>query len=114
MLYDEEGRPHVEPPLLPEEQHLAYVVRDYQRMYRMNGRLKYKVERMAETNTRISHLNYAQGRLILEYAVALQHCFNLMDKHKVKLTPYLKNVVQPKMRVTFSKYKSNNQKQTEL
>jgi hypothetical protein len=40
MLYDEEGRVYVEPPLIPEEQHLMYIVKDYRRMYGEYWKLK--------------------------------------------------------------------------
>ena len=33
MLYDEEGKAYIEPPLIPEEQNLLYIVKDYRRMY---------------------------------------------------------------------------------
>ena len=33
MLYDEEGNAFIERPLIPEEQNLMYIVKDYRRMY---------------------------------------------------------------------------------
>lgn len=101
MLYDEEGNPYVEPPLLPEEQHLEYIVKDYQRMYRKCRHLEQKAERLGETNTRISNLNYSQFRIIFEYAKALQHCIEVMQKNGIGLSPYMVNIIQPMLKTTF-------------
>lgn len=102
MLYDEEGKAYIEPPLLPQEQHLQYIVNDYQRLYRECRRLEQKVERMAETNSRINNLNYSQFRIIFEYAKALQHCIEVIQKHNIKLSPYIKNIIQPMIKTSFS------------
>lgn len=101
MLYDEEGNPYVEPPLLPEEQHLAYIVKDYQRMYRKCRHLEQKVERLGENNTRISNLNYSQFRIIFEYAKGLKHCIEVMQKNGIRLSPYMVNIIQPMLKTTF-------------
>ena len=111
MLYDEEGNPYVEPPLLPEDKHLEYIVKDYQRMYHKIKHLEQKVERMRKTNTRISNLNYSQFRIIFEYAKALQHCIEVMQKHNIKLSPYMINIIRPMLTNTFDTVNKQQKKQ---
>lgn len=66
MLYDEEGRPYVEPPLLPEERHLMYIVKDYARMYRENQALQNRNERLRDSLRRGNGYQYALNRIIIE------------------------------------------------
>lgn len=101
MLYDEEGNPYVEPPLLPEDKHLEYIVKDYQRMYRKCRHLEEKVIKMRETNTMINHLNYSQFGIIFEYAKGLKHCIEVMQKNGIRLSPYMVNIIQPMLKTTF-------------
>lgn len=66
MLYDEEGRPYVEPVLLPEEKHLLYIVKDYGRMFKENRALLDKNERLRDSLRRGSGYQYALNRIIIE------------------------------------------------
>lgn len=66
MLYDEEGRAYIEPPLLPEDVHLRYIVQDYQRMYRERGKLERKIESLGDTNTRMAHYNFFMRGIVKE------------------------------------------------
>ena len=58
MLYDEEGKAYIEPPLIPEEQNLLYIVKDYRRMYGEYWKLKEHNKKLGSTNTKIENYNY--------------------------------------------------------
>ena len=66
MLYDEEGRTYVEPALLPEEDHLFWIVSDYRRMYKENCRLTIRNRKLMETIGQLNGLQFAQSRIIGE------------------------------------------------
>ena len=51
MLYDEEGRAYVECPIIPEEQNLLYIVKDYRRMYNEYWKMQKRIKRLQESNT---------------------------------------------------------------
>ena len=97
MLYDEEGRPYVERPLIPEEQHLFYIVRDYKRMYHDYWVIKAKVKKLQETNSRMSHKEFALKREIQAYREAIKHAMKYMQKNDVEPTPYLKDFIKRKL-----------------
>lgn len=97
MLYDEEGRAYVERPLIPEEQHLFYIVRDYKHMYHDYWAIKAKVKKLQETNMRISHKELAQKREIQAYREAIKHAITYMKKHGVEPSPYLLDFIKRKL-----------------
>lgn len=97
MLYDEEGRPYVERPLIPEEQHLFYIVKDYSRMYHDYHFLKSKVEKLRETNMRMSNNDFALKREIRAYREAIKHAMKYMKKKGVEPSPYLKDFMKRKL-----------------
>jgi hypothetical protein len=74
MLYDEEGKAFVEPPLIPEEQNLLYIVKDYRRMYNEYWKMQNHIKRLQGTNTMLAHRNFAQQRLICRLKEVIKHC----------------------------------------
>jgi len=94
MLYDEEGRAYVEPPLLPENQHLRYIVKDYHRMYNDYGKLEANIKRLRETNTRMANQNYAMRRHEQELRDIIRHCVKWMKKNGLEPSPYINNYIK--------------------
>lgn len=97
MLYDEEGRAYVERPLIPEEQHLFYIVKDYSRMYHDYHALKSKVTKLQENNVRLSNHNFALTREVREYREAIRHAMKYMKKHGIEPSPYLMDIRKRKL-----------------
>ena len=83
MLYDEYGRAYVEPPLIPEEQNLLYIVKDYRRMYGEYSSMQAKVKRLQETNTMLANRCFSQQRLINKMMTIIKHTFKWLDKKKI-------------------------------
>lgn len=83
MLYDEEGRAYVEPPLIPEEQNLLYIVKDYRRMYGEYSSMQARIKRLQETNTMLAQKNFAQQRLINKLMTIIKHTFKWLEKKKI-------------------------------
>ena len=94
MLYDEEGKAYVEPPLIPEEQNLLYIVKDYRRMYGEYSSMQAKIKRLQETNTMLAHKNFAQQRFIYRLKEVIKHCIKWMKKKNVEPSPYLDNFIK--------------------
>ena len=97
MLYDEEGRAYVERPLIPEEQHLFYIVRDYKRMYHDYWAIKAKVTKLQENNIRLSNHNFALTREIRESREAMRHAIKYMRKNGIEPSPYLLDFMKRKL-----------------
>ena len=102
MLYDEEGRAYVEPPLLPEEQHLRYIVRDYHRMYKEFYKLEDKVAKMGEKNSNMAHYIFflrgvvmKQLKLIDDFANRLKNRGHTIEKSTVALIEDFRRVAYP-------------------
>lgn len=91
MLYDEEGRAYVESPLIPKEQHLFYIVKDYKRMYREYWTMKEKYESMKQKNANLHSENMALMRIIQRHVEAIRHCAKYMRKSSLEPSPWLKN-----------------------
>jgi hypothetical protein len=85
MLYDEEGRPHIEPPLLPEDVHVFWIVTDYQRMFYENGKLHKKIARLRETISRMNGYQFAQVRINQEQQQVIRKLKELLKRHGIKL-----------------------------
>lgn len=94
MLYDEEGKAYVEPPLIPEEQNLMYIVKDYRRMYGEYSSMQTKIKRLQETNTMLAHKNFSQQRFICRLKEVINHCIKWMKKKNVEPSPYLDNFIK--------------------
>ncbi len=94
MLYDEEGKAYVEPPLIPEEQNLMYIVKDYRRMYGEYSSMQTKIKRLQETNTMLAHKNFSQQRFICRLKEVIKHCIKWMKKKNVEPSPYLGNFIK--------------------
>ena len=58
MLYDEEGRPYVEPPILPEDFNTFWIVADYRRMYGLHWKMQRKIKRLGEKNCQMANYNF--------------------------------------------------------
>lgn len=87
MLYDEEGLPYIEPPLLPEDEHLRYIVQDYQRMYKENIRHEHKIKRLAETNTKMAHYNFFMRGIVKEQLGLIDKLVSMLKNrgHKIEI-----------------------------
>jgi CHASE3 domain sensor protein len=83
MLYDEEGRAFVEPPLIPEEQNLMYIVKDYRRMYNEYWKMQKRIRKLQETNTMLSHRCFSQQRLINKMKTLVKDTFKWLNKKKI-------------------------------
>ena len=94
MLYDEEGKAYVEPPLIPKEQNLMYIVKDYRRMYGEYSSMQAKIKRLQETNTMLAHKNFSQQRFICRLKEVIKHCIKWMKKKNVEPSPYLDNFIK--------------------
>ena len=80
MLYDEEGNVYVEPPLLPEEQHLFYIVSDYQAMYKENVKLRFKNNKLKESLRRVNSQQFAYYRIICQYSQYVDKLLKMLKK----------------------------------
>lgn len=94
MLYDEEGKAYVEPPLIPEEQHLMYIVKDYRRMYNKHGKMLAHIKKLGETNTKVAHHNYFLVRKNQELCDVIRHCIKWMKKKGIEPSPFLDNYMK--------------------
>ena len=94
MLYDEEGRAYVERPIIPEEQHLLYIVKDYRRMYIEYWKLKEHNKKLGETNTRMAHHNYSLMHKNQEQRDVIRHCLKWMKKKGIEPSPFLDNYMK--------------------
>jgi hypothetical protein len=65
MLFDEDGQAYVEPPLLPEDTNVFWIVADYRRMYDTQKKMHRKMKKLAEKNSQMAHYNFfMRGRFI--------------------------------------------------
>ena len=85
MLYDEEGNAFIERPLIPEEQNLMYIVKDYRRMYNVYHGMQAKIKRLQENNIKMSNRCFSQLRYIQRQRDALKLCVRLLEKNNIKL-----------------------------
>jgi hypothetical protein len=83
MLYDEEGRAYVERPIIPEEQNLMYIVKDYKRMYSEYSSMQARIKRLQESNTMLAHRCFSQQRLINKMMTLIKDTFKWLDKKKI-------------------------------
>ena len=86
MLYNEEGKAYVEPPLIPEEQNLLYIVKDYRRMYNTHWAMQAKIKKLQENNTMLGNRCFSQLRYIQRQRDALKLCVRLLEKNNIKLS----------------------------
>ena len=85
MLYDEEGRPYIEPPLLPEDVHVLWIVKDYKRMFEENRKLEARNRALRESNQRISGLQFAQHRIIVEQKRMMDRLVSILRAHSLEV-----------------------------
>ena len=94
MLYDEQGRAYVERPIIPEEQHLMYIVKDYRRMYGTYWKVKERAKKLGETNVKLFNHNHSLIRKNQEQRDVIRHCVKWMKKNGVKPSPFLENYIK--------------------
>lgn len=85
MLYDEEGRPYIEPPLLPEDVHVLWIVKDYKRMFEENRKLEARNRELRESNQRVSGLQFAQHRIIVEQKRMMDRLVSILRAHSLEV-----------------------------
>ena len=83
MLYDEEGKAFVEPPLIPEEQNLLYIVKDYRRMYNEYWKMQRHIRKLQETNTMLANRCFSQQRLTNKMMTLIKDTFKWLNKKKI-------------------------------
>lgn len=91
MLYDEEGRAYVEPPLLPEDVHVFWIVSDYQRMFHENRKLIRRNGELRESIKRLNGYQFAQRRIILEQKKMMDRMINMLKKNGIAIPGDIKN-----------------------
>ena len=94
MLYNEQGRAYIEPPIIPEEQRLMYIVKDYRRMYNEHGKMLEHIKKLGETNTRVAQHNYSLVRKNQEQRGVIRHCVKWMKKNGINPSPFLENYIK--------------------
>ena len=94
MLYDEEGRAYVERPIIPEEQNLLYIVRDYRRMYNEHGKILAHTKKLEDTNAKLAHNNYSLTHKNQEQRDVIRHCLKWMKKNGIMPSTFLDNYVK--------------------
>ena len=94
MLYDEEGRAYIERPIIPEEQHLMYIVKDYRRMYNEKDKMLARIKKLGETNTKVANHNYSLTHRNQEQRDVIRHCVKWMKKNGIEPSQFLKNYVK--------------------
>lgn len=102
MLYDEEGKVYVERPVIPQEHHLFYIVKDYRRMYVENMQLRNQITQLKRKNCELKKRNLRQGVELTKAYDALNHCVKHMKKCGVALSTFLEKFIK--------EHKSLNQK----
>ena len=94
MLYDEEGRTYVEHPIIPDEQHLMYIVKDYRRMYGEYWKLKVHNKKLGATNMKLANHNYSLTHKNQEQRNVIRHCLKWMKKNGIEPSTFLKTYSQ--------------------
>lgn len=94
MLYDEEGRAYIERPIIPEEQHLMYIVKDYRRMYNEKDKMLAHIKKLQDANTKVANHNYFLLRKNQEQRDVIRHCVKWMKKNGIEPSQFLKNYVK--------------------
>lgn len=94
MLYDEEGNVHIEYPIIPEEQHFMYIVKDYRRMYNEHGKMLAHIKKLQDADTRLAHHNYSLIRKNQEQRNVIRHCLKWMKKNGIKPSTFLDNYIK--------------------
>ena len=89
MLYDEEGMAYVERPIIPEEQHLMYIVKDYRRMYVENQQLRQQNKQLEKSNKGLRDRNFRQANKITEAYDVINHCIKYMKKCGIEPSTFL-------------------------
>ena len=97
MLYDEEGNPHVEPPLLPEEYHTLCIVKDYMRMFDENQKLRAKNNKLRISLKKLNSHQYSLRRLCQSHVEMIRHCIKYMKKKGVKPDAFIEDYMKAKL-----------------
>ena len=94
MLYDEQGRVYVERPIIPKEQNLLYIVKDYKRMYNTHDKMLAHIKKLQETNTKLANQNFAMRHHEQEQRDVIRHCVKWMKKNGINPSPFLDNYIK--------------------
>ena len=94
MLYDEEGRAYVERPIIPEEQNLLYIVKDYRRMYNEHSKMLAHIKKLQDADTRLAHHNYSLTHKNQEQRNVIRHCLKWMKKNGIKTSTFLDKYIK--------------------
>ena len=94
MLYDEQGRAYVERPIIPEEQNLMYIVKDYRRMYKEYWKLKAHNKKLGATNMKLANQNYSLTHINQEQRNVIRHCVKWMKKNGINPSTFLENYIK--------------------
>ena len=94
MLYDEQGRAYVERPIIPEEQNLLYIVKDYRRMYNEHEKMLAHIKKLGATNMKLANHNYSLTHKNQEQRDVIRHCIKWMKKKGIEPSPFLDNYMK--------------------
>lgn len=94
MLYDEEGRAYVERPIIPEEQNLLYIVKDYRRMYNEHEKMLAHIKKLGATNMKLANHNYSLTHKNQEQRDVIRHCIKWMKKKGIEPSSFLDNYMK--------------------
>lgn len=98
MLYDEDGNAYVEPPIIPTEQHVFNVVKDYKRMFIEFHRMKKREKKHLDALDKANKTVQWQHNRIVELTDVVRHCFKYMKRHGVIPSPFLQDFVKRRPR----------------
>lgn len=90
MLYDEEGRAYVEPPLLPEDVNIKYVLDDYGRLFFENALLEKRNRKIRESSERLNSHLFSVRRINAVQRDVICSCIKLLKANGINLTPKIK------------------------
>jgi len=95
VKYDENGNAQIEPPEIPTELVIHYIVKDYQRMYYHTQKLEMENSRLRASLRRVNSMQYAKQRVVFQLIDGVRHCVKLMRKSGIAPTSYLQNNIFP-------------------
>lgn len=89
MLYDAQGRPYIEPPLLPESLIVHNIVKDYQRMFYEYHKMKSQFELLQKQNSELKLEVYTLRRIAQQHVMILRYAIRYIKRSGLKLTKKL-------------------------
>ena len=89
MLYDAQGRPYVEPPLLPESLIVHNIVKDYQRMFLSYDEIKSRLRQLERQNAELTLEVHTLRQTAQQRLMLLRYVIRYIKRSGLKLTKKL-------------------------